>query len=37
MNVKELISWLEDKANKSHTWYERTAYLEVIRYIKEKQ
>ena len=37
MDIKELISWLEDRANKSTSWLERTAYLDTIEYIKGKQ
>lgn len=33
--INKLIVWLEDKANKSTTWYERCAYKSVIDYLKK--
>lgn len=35
IEINKLIAWLEDKANKSATWYERTAYKSVIDYLKK--
>lgn len=37
IDINKLIGWLSNKANKSNSWLERTAYLEVIRHIKGKQ
>ena len=35
IEINKLIAWLDEKANKSTTWYERTAYKSVIDYLKK--
>ena len=35
IEINKLIAWLEDKANKSATFFERTAYKSVIDYLKK--